>query len=81
MVGLIVFHVVMLLLGAGIIGRVVPVQLVSNALGYVHKSIGITTPPPELTRIIALVWLGSTVVIVDGCLALLLFIASLSKPG
>jgi len=79
MVGIVMFHILMLLLGLAIVSRVVPLELVDNALGYLHKTIGITTPPVEQTRPIALVWIGSTIIIVDGCLLLLLFIASSSN--
>jgi len=81
MIGIVVFHVLMLLLGLGIASRVVPTQLVTTMLGYLHKTIGITTPSPEQVRMIALIWIGSTVIIVDGCLFLLVFIASLSNTG
>src|SRR5450759_3218111 len=44
MVGIVAFHALMLLLGLGIVSRVVPSKRVSNMLGYLHKAIGITTP-------------------------------------
>ena len=79
MVSFIVFHVLMFLFGLGILTKVVPQKPISSALDYVHKTIGITTPSVELTRVIALVWIGSTVIIVDACLLLLLFITSLTN--
>jgi len=78
MVGIIAFHVLMLLLGLLIVSRVVAVERVSNALGYLHKTIGITTPSREQVRMVALIWVGSVIIIVDGCLFLLVFIARLS---
>lgn len=77
MVSVIVFHVVALLLGLGIVARFVPAQRIADALGYLHNTIGITTPPLDQVRMIALIWLGSTVIIVDGCLLLLVFIVRL----
>jgi hypothetical protein len=79
MVAIVVFHVLIVLLGLGIVSRVVPVESVSNVLSYVHKSIGITTPRAEQTRTIALVWLGSLLIMVDGCLFLLVFLAWSSR--
>jgi hypothetical protein len=76
MAAIVVFHILMILLGLGIVGRVVPLESVANALSYVHKTIGITTPPMAQTRMIALVWIGSITIIADGCLLLLVFIAS-----
>jgi hypothetical protein len=81
MVIIIVFHVLMLLVGLGIMSGVVPMQLVSDMLGYLHKTIGITTPFPEQVRMVGLIWIGSVIVIVDGCLFLLLFITRLSNTG
>jgi hypothetical protein len=81
MVAIVVFHVVMLLLGLGVGSRVVPTELVSNMLGYLHKTIGITTPSLEQVRTVALIWIGSTIIIVDGFLFLLVFITSLSNSG
>lgn len=81
MVGIITFHVLMLLLALLIASRAVAVERVSNALGYLHKTIGITTPSREQVRMVALIWIGSVIVIVDGCLLLLLVIASATKPG
>jgi hypothetical protein len=78
MAGIVVFHALMLLIGLGILSRVISPQLVSNMLGYLHKTIGITTPPVEQVRMVALIWLGSVIVIVDGCLFLLVFIARMA---
>ena len=77
MVGIVVFHVVLLLLGLGILSRVVPLEVVGDALGYLHTTIGITTPPAGQVRMIALIWIGSTIVIADGCVLLMLLIAKL----
>jgi hypothetical protein len=77
MIGIIVFHAVLLLLGLGIVSRVVPLEVVSDALGYLHTTIGITTPPTRQVRMFALIWVGSCVVIADGCVLLMLLIVKL----
>jgi hypothetical protein len=46
-------------------------------LAYLHNTIGITTPSEEQVRLVALIWLGSVVVIIDGCLVLRLLITKL----
>jgi len=81
MVAIVVFHVVMLLLGLVIGSRVVSTDLVSNVLGYLHKTIGITTPSLEQVRMVALIWIGAAIIIVDGFLFLLVFITRLSNSG
>ena len=81
MVAIVVFHVVMLLLGLGIGSRVVSTELVSNMLGYLHKTIGITTPSLKQVRTVALIWIGSTIIIVDGFIFMMVFITSLSTSG
>jgi hypothetical protein len=79
MVLIVIFHVLMLLVGLGIVSRVVPTQLVNDMLGYLHKTIGITTPSPTQVRMVGLIWIGSVIVIVDGCLLLLLLITNFSN--
>jgi hypothetical protein len=79
MVGLVVFHVLMLALGLGIGSRVLPVKRVSDLLGYLHNSIGISTPLLSQVRMIALIWIGSAIIVVDGCIVFLLCITKLVK--
>jgi hypothetical protein len=79
MVGIIAFHVLMLALGIVIATRLVSLQVIGHLLGYLHKSIGITTPATEQVRTVALIWIGSLIVMVDGCLFLLLFITRMSS--
>ncbi len=81
MVAIVAFHILMLLLGLSIWSSIVPVQRVSNALGYLHNAIGITTPPVERARMIALIWIACMIVIVDGCISLLVFITRTSISG
>ena len=81
MIGIVGFHVMMFALGLSIASRLVPLQRVSSALGYLHNSIGITTPAERQVRMVALIWIGSLVVIVDGCLLLLLFVTKFSHAG
>jgi hypothetical protein len=79
LIGIAAFHVLMLLLGSAVLTRVVPERRVANLLGYFHKSVGITTPSPQQVRMVALIWIGLTIVMVDGCIFLLVFIASASN--
>jgi hypothetical protein len=79
MVIVVAFHALMLLLVVGIISQAIPAALVSGLIGYLHSTIGITVPRATQVRAITLVWIGSVVAVVDGCLLLLVFItASLS---
>jgi hypothetical protein len=81
MIAIVAFHILMLLLGLSIWSSIVPVQRVSDALGYLHNAIGITTPPVGKVRMIALIWIVSAIVIVDGCISLLVFITTMSSSG
>ena len=56
-------------------------RLVGTFLGYLHNTIGITTPSLEKVKTIALVWIGSITIIVDGCIFLLVAITKLSSSG
>jgi hypothetical protein len=78
-VSIVLFHVVLILLGLAIATRVLPTTRVSNALSYLHKSIGITTPSAKQVRMVALIWIGFAIIMIDGCLLLLLLITSLSN--
>ena len=73
MIGIVLFNVVMLLLCAMVGGQIVPTSLVSTVLDWLHNTIGITSPPREKVRMVALIWMGSTIVIVDGALFMLVF--------
>ena len=79
MAGIILFHIALILLGLTIVTGVLPTARVGNALSYLHKSIGITTPSAKQVRMVALIWIGSAIVMLDGCLLLLLLITSLSS--
>jgi hypothetical protein len=79
MAAIVVFHILRLLLGLGVATRSVPTSRVGNTLGYLHKAIGITTPSAGQVRMVALIWIGSILVMIDGCLFLLVFITKISS--
>lgn len=74
MIGIIAFNVLMVLLGVGVASQVVPTKVVSDALYVLHNTVGVTTPPPDKVRMVALIWIGSVIVIVDGLLLLFVFL-------
>ena len=78
MIGVIVFNVIMVLLGFAVASPVVPAKLLSNTLGYLHTTIGITTPAPDKVRLVVVIWIASIIIIVDGMLLLLVFLTSIS---
>ena len=78
MVGVVVFNVLTVLLGIAVASPVVPVKLLSDVLGYLHTIIGITTPAPDKVRMVALIWVASVIVIVDGLLLLLVVLTSIA---
>lgn len=75
--GIVVFNVVMLAIAAAVGSGLVPANLNRAALDWMHNTIGITAPPEHRERMVALVWIGSTIVIVDGVLLMLVFFTSL----
>ena len=80
LIGLITFHVVAVSLGIGILTGVLPMRLIADLIGYLHKSIGITTPSPVQVKTAALIWIGSAIVGVDGILVFFIAITSMSHP-
>ncbi len=79
MTGIVVFHFLMFLVGLSIVTRFVPPSRVGDAVGYLHKAIGITVPSEKQVQVAALIWIGSILIIIDGCLFMLVFIAKLSN--
>jgi hypothetical protein len=79
MVGIVVFNLVMLLAGVAVATQIIPPSRLSGMIYYLHGIIGITAPAPDKVKIVALVWLGTVVVIVDGFLFLLVFLASVMR--
>jgi len=77
-IGVIVFNVFMVLLGLSVASPAVPAKVLNNMLGYLHTTIGITTPPPERARMVMLIWIVSTILLVDALLFLLVFLTSIS---
>jgi hypothetical protein len=75
MTGLLIFNAVMILLGVGIVGQIVPAALLGESLRVLHVTFGITTPPPEKVRTIALIWIGALTVLADGLLFLFVYLA------
>lgn len=73
MIGIVLFNVAMLILCAIVGTRLLPANLISALLEGLHNTIGITLPPPEKVRMVALVWMGLTIVVVDGALFMLVF--------
>jgi hypothetical protein len=81
MIGLIAINVVMVLLALGIGSGIVPAKMFGGMVGVLHKTIGITLPSPEQERMVAVIWIASMIVIGDGMLFLLLFLAGAVVKG
>ncbi len=64
------FVLVAVAVGSGL----VPSSRICPMLEWLHAIIGITPPAPEKSKLFALVWIGSMIVIVDGLLLLLVFL-------
>jgi hypothetical protein len=74
MIGIVIFNVLMIALAAAVGTGLVPASRISSILEWLHAIIGITPPAPEKSKMFALVWIGSMIVIVDGLLSLLVFL-------
>jgi len=81
MIGVIAINVVLVLLAFGIAGGIVPAKMFGGMVSVLHKTIGITLPTPEKERAVALIWIVSMIVIGDGMLFLLLFLAGAVVKG
>ena len=76
MIGLLAFNALMIGLAIAVATGVLRSARVNTMLGWLHGIIGITAPGLEKTRLVALIWIGSMIVMVDGLAALLVFLTS-----
>lgn len=73
MKGVAAFNIAMLLVCAAVAAGVVPSKLYDGFMRGLHNTIGITTPTARQVRWVLIVWIVSTVIIVDVILALLVY--------
>ena len=81
MIAVLAANVVMALLVLGIASKILPAKSFSGAVTVLHKTIGITLPSPEKERTVAVIWIASVLVIGDGILFLLIFLAGAVGRG
>jgi hypothetical protein len=74
MIWITVFNAMLLLLAAAIAAGLLPLKLFGSLLNALHNTIGITTPTPRQVQWVAIVWLLSTLLIVDSLAILLKFV-------
>ena len=74
MIGIVIFNVLMIAIAIAVGSGLMPASRISSMLEWLHAIIGITPPAPEKSKLFALVWVGSMIVIVDGLLLLLVFL-------
>jgi hypothetical protein len=72
--GVILFNAVVLVFCAATGAGVLPSKLYNSFLRGLHATIGITTPTDRQLRWVLVVWALSTLFIVDGLLALLVYV-------
>jgi hypothetical protein len=75
MITILVANIVLVFLAATIASGILPPKTFSGAVTVLHKTIGITLPSPDKERIVAVIWITSVLVIGDGILFLLIFLA------
>lgn len=74
MVYFVAFNALMVLLGIGVVTKVVPVGFLTSFLTGLHYTIGISTPTQAQVRKATVIWIISTLVIVDMLFGLLLWV-------
>jgi hypothetical protein len=73
---IIALNVVLVLFALGIASGILPAKAFSGAVTVLHKTVGITLPTPDKERTVAVIWIGSMIVIGDGILFLLVVLTS-----
>ena len=79
MTGLLIFNVLTIALGVAVGCGIVSTDRLTNMLDWLHSIIGITPPTAQQSRIYALVWIVTTIFLVDGLLAMLLILIRIVK--
>jgi hypothetical protein len=67
----VVFNAVMVLVGAGVVAKVISVQFLRGLVTALHYTIGISTPSQDQVRRAVIIWIVSVVLIVDMLFSLL----------
>lgn len=76
MTWIVIFNIIAIAFGVVVAAGLAPADRVSGMLIWLHSIIGITPPAPERTRAFAIVWIASTIILVDGLLFLLVFLTT-----
>jgi hypothetical protein len=74
MLAIVSFNLLMLLLAGAILGGLVPARWFTSFMDLLHNTIGITAPSEQQVRLALLLWIASTLIIVDGLLYLIRFV-------
>jgi hypothetical protein len=81
MTGIVLFNVLMIVLAVAVGSGLVPASRITSMLEWLHAIIGITPPATEQTRIFGVVWVATTIILVDGFLFMLVFLATHLMSG
>jgi hypothetical protein len=76
MLGILAFNVLTIALAAAVGLGLVATARVSSMLEWLHAIIGITPPEAAHVRFFAVVWIASTIVLVDGLLFMLVYLTT-----
>jgi hypothetical protein len=76
MTGIVLFNVLTIALAVAVGFGLVSTARVSSMLEWLHAIIGITPPEAAHARIFAVVWIASTIVLVDGMLFMLVYLTT-----
>jgi hypothetical protein len=71
---LLVFHLVLILLGAGLAMGWIPIKLVSGLVEGFHATIGISPPTEKQIRWVIVAWIASLLLIVDMMVLMFLYV-------
>ena len=81
MTGIVLFNILTIALAAAVGFGLVSTARVGSMLEWLHAIIGITPPEAAQVRIFAVVWIASTIVLVDGLLFMLVYLTTHLMSG
>ncbi len=74
MLAIVSFNILLLLLAGAILTGRIPARWFASFMDLLHNTIGISTPSEQQIRLALILWIASTLVIVDGLLYLIRFV-------
>jgi len=79
LIGILVLNGLAIAVAAVIAAQILPSRMYTDALTILHNTIGISPPTEQNARMVALLWIGSLLLITDVLLFMLVFLTHMMR--